>query len=840
MIDLGTVIPGQTLYIPWATFDSNDPSASATMTGLALGDIQVYKQGGTTARASTTGFVLLDTDGTDFAGVTGIHGISIDLSSDATAFFWTAGSRYWVVIASVTVDGATINFVAATFRIGYPGALLDTTISALTSQTSFTLAAGSADASAYVGCLAVIHDRASAVQVCQGYISAYAASTRVVTLGADPGIFTIVGGATTGDNISIFPRVPMYSIQANATNAANLGTAAGNYSATRGLAGTALPAVAAAGAGGLFTRGTGAGQIAQDANGRIDVNIAAISADAPAADNAESFFDGTGYAGTNNVIPTVTALTGHTPQTGDSFARIGATGSGLTTLASAAALSTHDGKLDVVDGIVDDLKARQVVYEEGAIWIDLINGAAGSTDYVNGVSRNPVDNIADANTLSASLGLSRFKLAPANISNILVFAAAQEYQYFDAGGAWIDMGGQSVDGTGFMGCLVLGTSTGSGNFQDVTLSSPTVAGGIFWRCAVAGTVTLSGATTYYFDQCFGAHATPTIDFGAGVANTTVFMQDYNGEINVANLGANGTDVLNLSGSGHLILAASCTGGTVNIRGNWNLTNNGSGITINQDARYELSRILSDSTAFPGASVTEARLAELGAANMPADIDLILADTNELQTDDVPGLIAALNDPTAAAIADQVWEEAIADHSGTSGSTAEALAAAGGAGDPWITTLPGSYTGSQAGKMLSDIITDTAEIGAAGAGLTEAGGDGDHLTEAGGDGDHLTEAGGTGDQLTALATAAALSTHDGKLDTVDTVVDGIQTDLDNATDGLGALKALVDTVDTVVDAVKTKTDSLTFTVAGKADSNVTHVNDAEITGTGVLGDEWGPV
>ncbi len=40
-------------------------------------------------------------------------------------------------------------------------------------------------------------------------------------------------------------------------------------------------------------------------------------------------------------VATVTTLTGHTPQTGDSFARIGATGSGLTTLApSATALST--------------------------------------------------------------------------------------------------------------------------------------------------------------------------------------------------------------------------------------------------------------------------------------------------------------------------------------------------------------------------------------------------------------------------------------------------------------------------------------------------------------------
>ncbi|HXG36514.1 MAG TPA: hypothetical protein VNL15_06070 [Dehalococcoidia bacterium] len=58
---------------------------------------------------------------------------------------------------------------------------------------------------------------------------------------------------------------------------------------------TALPNAAAEAAGGLITRGTGAGQVNQDANGRIDVNIAAISADAVAADNLEAEYDGTGY-----------------------------------------------------------------------------------------------------------------------------------------------------------------------------------------------------------------------------------------------------------------------------------------------------------------------------------------------------------------------------------------------------------------------------------------------------------------------------------------------------------------------------------------------------------------
>jgi hypothetical protein len=72
--------------------------------------------------------------------------------------------------------------------------------------------------------------------------------------------------------------------------------------------------------------------------------------------------------------------------------------------------------------------------------------------------------------------------------------------------------------------------------------------------------------------------------------------------------------------------------------------------------------------------------------------------------------------TTAAIADAVWDEVLSGHL-TGGSTGASLNAAGSAGDPWTTTLPGSYTGSQAGKIIADILTDTAVIGAAGAGLT---------------------------------------------------------------------------------------------------------------------------
>lgn len=63
-------------------------------------------------------------------------------------------------------------------------------------------------------------------------------------------------------------------------------------------------------------------------------------------------------------------------------------------------------------------------------------------------------------------------------------------------------------------------------------------------------------------------------------------------------------------------------------------------------------------------------------------------------------------PTAAQIADAVWGEAIADHSGTAGSTAESLNAAGGSGDPWVTALPASYTTGQAGHILGTVLANS--------------------------------------------------------------------------------------------------------------------------------------
>jgi hypothetical protein len=57
------------------------------------------------------------------------------------------------------------------------------------------------------------------------------------------------------------------------------------------------------------------------------------------------------------------------------------------------------------------------------------------------------------------------------------------------------------------------------------------------------------------------------------------------------------------------------------------------------------------------------------------------------------------------IADQVWDEVLSGHL-TAGTTGEALNAAGGAGDPWITAVPGAYTAGQAGYILGTNLNAT--------------------------------------------------------------------------------------------------------------------------------------
>lgn len=114
--DLGAVPANSVLPIFWTSHDAAT-GANETMSGLATSDIEVYKGTSITQRSSDAGYALIDTDGLDIDSLTGVNGISIDLSDNTDAGFYAAGSFYNVIVGPVTIDAQTMYVHVATFRI---------------------------------------------------------------------------------------------------------------------------------------------------------------------------------------------------------------------------------------------------------------------------------------------------------------------------------------------------------------------------------------------------------------------------------------------------------------------------------------------------------------------------------------------------------------------------------------------------------------------------------------------------------------------------------------------------------------------------------------------------
>jgi hypothetical protein len=113
--------PGDTLYIPLAFFNDSGASISIGST-LAAGDIEVFKNGSVTQRATDSGYAVLGDTG-NFDNRIGLKMVSISLFNTADdASFYAVGSSYQVAIDSVTVDGRTVRFWPAIFEVGEPRA----------------------------------------------------------------------------------------------------------------------------------------------------------------------------------------------------------------------------------------------------------------------------------------------------------------------------------------------------------------------------------------------------------------------------------------------------------------------------------------------------------------------------------------------------------------------------------------------------------------------------------------------------------------------------------------------------------------------------------------------
>lgn len=255
---LGDYDASAVIYNKFTTFR---PSTGASYTLAGSPAISVYKDNSTTQ--STAGVTLT----TDFDSVTGLNHYAIDTSADGT--FYSAGSFFDIVITAGTVDSVSVvGAVVAGFTIRKNSSLKPTT----------------------------------------------AGRTLDVSTTGEAGLdWANIGSPTTSVNLSgtstkaLEPTTAGRTLDVSATGEAGIDWAnIGSPTTAVNLSGTTVKTATDVEAD---TQDIQARiPTALTAGGNIKADALAISGDTVAADNAESFFDGTGYAGTNNVIPTVTTV----------------------------------------------------------------------------------------------------------------------------------------------------------------------------------------------------------------------------------------------------------------------------------------------------------------------------------------------------------------------------------------------------------------------------------------------------------------------------------------------------------------------------------------------------
>lgn len=242
MLHLGDVPASTTLYVPFHTFNSS--GASVTITGLAVTDIEIYKNGGVTQRASDNGYTLLDTDGIDFDGITGIHGFSVDLSDNSDAGFYSAGAFYWIVVSSITCDSQTVNFVAATFRIvvaentsGTPVVDIGRISNDATAADNLeTMLDGTGGQTLSLGQLNIVASSNNSAIVATGAGSGHGI---LATGGATGHGVSGVGGATSGDGLRVVATTSGTGITATGAGTTKAGIAAtGGATTSAGISAT--------------------------------------------------------------------------------------------------------------------------------------------------------------------------------------------------------------------------------------------------------------------------------------------------------------------------------------------------------------------------------------------------------------------------------------------------------------------------------------------------------------------------------------------------------------------------------------------------------------------------
>jgi len=209
----------------------------------------------------------------------------------------------------------------------------------------------------------------------------------------------------------------------------------------------------------------------------------------------------------------------------------------------------------------------------------------------DGYQQTPYNNWSDAiDDAEANNIKSLVVLADATVDRLI-----KNFVILGIGGPVIDLNGQNVDKSEFQSCDLTGAMSGRIDANRCTLLSVTGLDGHFHNCDLDGTLEIAVAGDVMFDN--NPHAegsgaeSPIFSMNASSIGATMNMRGYSGEIVLTNCDhADDKVALDIS-EGKVTLDATCTDGSISVRGNSQFTNNSTGSTVDTSALIQPSKLL---------------------------------------------------------------------------------------------------------------------------------------------------------------------------------------------------------------------------------------------------------
>jgi hypothetical protein len=243
-------------------------------------------------------------------------------------------------------------------------------------------------------------------------------------------------------------------------------------------------------------------------------------------------------------------------------------------------------------------------FQGGFVYINVDDGLAG-TNFPRGTTSDPVNNYTDAKLIADINGYNNFK-----VEGILTIPSGVDLsrQTWEGEGVLhsdITFVDNNLTSTSFFRTAVGGVmGTGPATFNECLVKGMTNFAGAAKECLLANTVTVrSGCVRdVVFVSCYSAlpgTGTPTIDINNAPCGLVV--RGYAGGIKTKNI-SQGNDVSLDILAGHVILDATCTSGTIIIRGNSKVTDNTTGVGVTLDTSYlinsQVDRVKLDTSLIP--------------------------------------------------------------------------------------------------------------------------------------------------------------------------------------------------------------------------------------------------